>query len=88
MYVFPKYTRAALDSYVKDKIPTGGFLYAVLTNNLFEAIGRADENNRKALFEICNYIYNEMPSDCWGNKENVDEWLGTIDIKKNENGNE
>lgn len=72
----PDDTKASLDRYVKEKIPTGGFLYAVLTNDLFEAVGRADIQNRHALFEICRYIYNELPLGCWGSVEKVSNWLG------------
>jgi len=74
-YDMPEYTKKALDLYVSDRIPTGGFLCAVLTNDLFEAVGRADIQNRYALFQICNYIYNEIPSTCWGSPERVREWL-------------
>ncbi len=75
-YEIPKYTKEALDSYVKDRIPTGSFLIAVLTNDLFKAFERADDNNMTCLKEICCYIYNELPMDCYGSVEKVKEWLG------------
>jgi len=65
-----------LRRYVDDRCPTGDFLYAVLSNDLFEAMGRADENNRAALFDICKYIWNELPSICWGSPEKVRAWFG------------
>lgn len=68
-------TKASLDRYVKDKIPTGDFLQAVLENNLFNAFGRADDENRKDLREIIRYIYHELPGDCWGSPEKVKNWL-------------
>ncbi len=70
-----KSTMDSIQRYVKDYIRTGDFLYAILTNNLFEAVGRADDENRQTLPEICCYIYNEIPSDCWGSKEKVKAWL-------------
>ena len=73
--MIPEYTKVSIDAYVKDKIPTGGFLYAVLTNNLFEAMSRADSNNLLAMHDICSYIYNNTPSSCWGSPEKVKEWL-------------
>ena len=75
-YNIPITTKETIDRYVQSRIPTGGFLYAVLTNDLFEAVGRADRYNRPALFDICNYIYNEIPYNCWGSKEAVEKWLG------------
>lgn len=68
-------TLDAIDRYVKDGIPTGSFLEAVLCNDLMESFGRADMGNREALFKICDYIYNETPSGCHGSPEQVQEWL-------------
>jgi len=69
------YIKNAIDRYVNDRIMPGGFLYAVLTNNLFEAIGRADCHSLDNLVDICSYICNEIPSVCWGSAEKVDNWL-------------
>jgi hypothetical protein len=71
----PKYTIEALDRYVKQKIRTGDFLYAVLTNDLFGAVGKSDMNNRKAIQDICKYVYNHIPGSCWGSEEIVENWL-------------
>ena len=79
----PEIKKSTLDSlkrYVENRIPTGDFLYAVLTNDLMEAMGRADNENREALFEICGYVYNEMPSTCHGSPEKVAKWLSEIDL--------
>lgn len=48
---------------------------AVLENNLTEAFGRADMDNREAMFDIVQYCYNELPFVCWGSKEKVSKWL-------------
>jgi hypothetical protein len=72
----PLNTMAALKRYSDDKIETGGFLRAVLENNLMEALGRADIYNREAIFDICQFIYNEMPAPCHGSKAKVSAWLG------------
>lgn len=74
--VIPELTRGALTRYVEKRIATGSFLYAVLTNNLFDAIAQADESNVNALRAIVRYIYNELPGGCWGSVETVNEWLG------------
>jgi len=71
----PDYTLNALQSYVYDKIPTGGFLKSVLKNELSESFAKADSANRKALYEITCFIYNELPATCWGNEEKVKKWL-------------
>jgi len=74
-YEISKEIKETLDRYVNDRIPTGGFLRAVLANDLFEAVGRADIFNQRALVQICGYIYNDIPSSCWGSYEIVDKWL-------------
>ena len=65
----------SLERYVKHRIETGGFLRAVLENNLFEVIARADVNNVNRIQTICMYIYNNLPLGCYGSKEKVEDWL-------------
>ena len=68
-------TIETIDNYVKYKYPPGGFVYAVLSNNLMEAFNRADSINTKYMKDIVSYVYNHIPMDCWGSKEIVDKWL-------------
>ena len=65
----------SLRRYADEKTPTGGFLRAVLENNLMESFGRSDTGNRESMFEICEYIYNEMQLACHGSPEKVKKWL-------------
>lgn len=65
----------ALNRYVEHHIETGGFLRAVLENDLMQAFGRADLENRRDMFEICSYVYNELPFNCHGSPEKVQAWL-------------
>ena len=74
-YVIPNELRAALYRYVESHIPPGGFLTAVLENDLMEAVGRADHTNIQILKEICQYVHWEMPSTCHGSPEMVAAWL-------------
>jgi|TARA_Y100000310_G_scaffold341525_1_gene440939 hypothetical protein len=73
--MIPAKMKAAIDDYVQLRRPVGDFLTAVLSNKLCESFGRADENNRKHLFDIVGYCYNEIPSECWGSPEKVESWL-------------
>jgi hypothetical protein len=61
--------------YVDHKIPTGDFLRSVLENNLMEAVGRADDSSYTNLKEICQFVYMDLPSNCWGSPEIVRNWL-------------
>jgi hypothetical protein len=73
--MIPEPTRAALDRYVDHQILPGGFLMSVLSNNLFSAVARADNENLEALPELVRYIYNHCPSACWGSEGKVYEWV-------------
>ena len=75
MEKMPDYTKDRIDAYVSDGVPPGGFLQAVLANDLREAFGRADENNRGAMFDIVSYCWNKIPGECWGSPEKVKAWI-------------
>jgi len=68
-------TKETIDNYVKHGLEPGGFVYSVLCNDLFGAIGRADSQNKRDLEEICRYVYNDIPSNCWGSSEIVEAWM-------------
>lgn len=74
--------KQALDNYGTDGIPTGGFLRAVLSNDLFLALRKADIDNQHDIFEIVHYVYNELPGNCWGSKEAVAAWLKKKDDER------
>lgn len=65
----------SLDAYAEQGRPTGGFLQAVLENDLFEALGRADTGSRHILFEICAHVHNHLTAACHGSPVKVRHWL-------------
>jgi hypothetical protein len=65
----------SITRYVNEGVPTGGFLEAVLANDLMEAVGRADSTSLVNLFDICVFIYNEIPVAAHGSRERVAAWL-------------
>lgn len=73
--MIPQHTKEALDRYVEHGLDTGSFLCYVLSNDLFGAMGHADQENARAIKEICQYIYCELPSACWGSKEMYINWI-------------
>jgi hypothetical protein len=81
-YRVPEHTQDALRNYVEHGLEPGSFLTAVLTNDLFGALGRADYMNKVYLEEICRWIYNEIPADAWGSREAVDLWIERIRLLK------
>jgi hypothetical protein len=71
----PPDIKERIGAYVQQGVPPGGFLEAVLAHDLFEAFGRADENNIAAMFGIVSYIYNDVPSTCHGSYDRVRSWI-------------
>lgn len=65
----------ALHRYIDKHQRVGGFLTAVLSNDLAGSIRRADTDNLRALFSIVAYLYYEAPGPCWGSPEAVRRWL-------------
>lgn len=65
----------SLQRYVDHGISPGGFLCAVLDNDLKEAIGRADHINLPLIPHIVAYCHSEIPSYSWGSPGCVDRWL-------------
>lgn len=73
--VIPERTLETLEAYVRDHRPPGGFLQAVLSNNLKEALGKADRENLLALKEIVGWVYWECPYKAQGTLENYRAWV-------------
>lgn len=71
----PEHLKEVLIIYAEQKRRTGSFLEAVLSNNLFEAINRADFLSKYHLPVITDFIYNQLPCESWGSKEAVEKWL-------------
>jgi len=71
----PEYMHHGLELYVYDHIQPGGFLEAILCNNLVEAAGRADIYNKQCLPEYAKLLENAVPSECYGSKEKYINWL-------------
>jgi hypothetical protein len=78
----PQRTCEAIDRYVENGTPTGGFLKGVLSNDLTETIIRADYDNLEALQDILAYCYWEIPAECWGSRERVRRWVEDADFRK------
>ena len=73
--MIPERMLPALNRYVKHGIVPGSFLYAVLCNDLKEAVACADDENIQQLPEYVRYLYNNVPSPCWGSVERVNAWI-------------
>ena len=74
-YDVPDYTLGAIRRYVKNRLPPGGFLSAVLQHDLWESYFQADKDNKKALEDIVIFIHNHAPAESHGSYERIRYWL-------------
>lgn len=63
--------KASVLRYANERVPTGDFLRAVLENNLWIAMRRADSDSQRNLLAICDYVCDAIPSNIWGSPEAV-----------------
>ena len=68
--------------WVENGTPPGGFLTAVLTNDLLGAFTHGDDTSIAGLKYIFRFLYNHCPSQCWGSKEKVAAWRGLDAMEK------
>jgi len=76
----PERTASALYTWQKHAVNGGGFLTAILRNNLADAYFRGDAGNRAALGAIVEVIWHDMVSDCHdlasSDHEKTQSWKG------------
>ena len=70
----PSHMQEAARGYVEDGGHIGGFLTALLSNDLVKTYGKADSANREAISTWIDFLYWEAPSPCWGSIEKVTKW--------------
>lgn len=71
----PEHTVGGLARYIMHGVPPGDFLLAFLENDLMDALGRADDINRRAFFEIGSFLYSAAPRDCYRSRAKVEAWI-------------
>lgn len=76
--MLPPHMRSGMRRWVELGVNSrpGSFLFAVVSNDLMEACGRADHENAQALPAYAVYLYNYAPSDCYGSRKNAESWQG------------
>lgn len=69
----PQHLHDGLIRYRFDKVRPGGFLRAVLANNMFAAMQYWDGHGD--LRALCAFIGRELPTESWGSEKAVGDWL-------------
>ena len=88
--ILPTYARcikestiAGIHRWVDHGIPPGDFLSAVLYNDLKGAVMYADDDNIVVIPQIVSYLYNCVPSACWGSPDKVSNWKAYKEHERN-----
>jgi hypothetical protein len=72
--MIPEHCQAGLRRHIEDGGEVGDFLTAVLSNNLSEAVMRADAINLNRLRDYMLFLHNFAPPNCFGSAEKVEAW--------------
>ena len=76
------YIAQTLEHYVMRGFEPGGFATAVLANDLFAAVSRADHWNRGIIQEIAQEITKNVPKTAYGSYEAVQAWIDDEDERR------
>ena len=61
--------------YLDGHLVAGGFLMAVLKNDLLGAFQMADAEGRDSIWGLLVWLSKYAPSSAWGSPEKVDAWI-------------
>lgn len=70
----PHHQREGIFEYIRVGRPTGGFLFALLSNDLFDAVSRADPGSMGGMKATVNFM-RRMPIGCYGSRDAVIKWM-------------
>ncbi len=73
--MIPEHIKKDIDRHVKEGTNVGEFVYAVLCNNLKQAIFTGTFSARANLFDIVFYLHEHCPPECWGSSDKVRIWI-------------
>ena len=71
----PEHMQETARRYIERGYRGGDFFNALVSNDLMGAVGKADDENRDAIWKWCSFLYNEAPSSCFGSPEIVAAWI-------------
>ena len=60
--------------YVQFGMPLGGYLTAIVSNDLTGAIGQCSTGDMTEIKFIVDFFYNNIPGSCWRSREAMTKW--------------
>lgn len=73
-YSIPEHLADELDQWLCHGIVPGGFLRAVLSNNLIDSIVRADLRSREALPRLVQFLLDQAPEGSFGRPSVLEDY--------------
>lgn len=80
--LIPPHMMESLLRYRDQHCPVGDFLKAVISNDLTEAVQRADDTNVWIIPVYVSWLYNEAPGGSWGNDQAYTDWIADFNKKE------
>jgi len=71
----PEHMQVGARRYVEHGVRPGGFLRAVLCDDLIDAVMHADSGNLAAIRNWCLWLLNDAPDACHGSDAAVRAWI-------------
>lgn len=91
-HLIPEHMRPGMISFAHHGVLPGGFMQAVLRNDLYDAAGRADSTNSMIMHIYASVLHNFLPKQSFGSHDAMVAWaekrrddplpLGSIDWPK------
>ena len=74
----PVHILDSINRFVEHGLEPGGFVKAVLSNDLVGAFNAADTKSLRGLQDILRYCRSKIPPACWGSPAKVKNWQGVV----------
>lgn len=74
-HLIPEHMVMGVRLYLQYGVPPGGFLNALLTNNLVSSFAHADDVNLRCMKQWATWLYAHCPMNARGSQKIVDNWI-------------
>lgn len=71
----PEHMQEGMRRYIEHGVRPGGFLCAVLRNDLMGAAVQGDTVNRQLLSSYADFLRIHAPFSCYGSSEALESWI-------------
>ena len=78
----PDYMMININNYVENGYPMGSFLTAIFSNDLYQAVAKADDINKSIIPIYIHYLINELPCNSYGSNEIVSDYIKSKSVEK------